>query len=591
MRLFRLCQLLLISLFFVGSPSVRAQVESPALSPFAIEQEETFLPVEQAFRLSVSQSESGLLLNWTIADRYFLYRDQFKFLVNNSKTEAEVSKGVIKYDEIFEKDVEKHYQQVTALIPSAQLPAQRGVQLEVSYQGCAEAGLCYPPETKHFNIDGNLITEVADFDEAALDSPKSVSTNNAATINNTSISKLLVMVGFAILGGMILNLMPCVLPVLSLKALSLANSETDHRSQGWAYTLGAITTFFVIASVLLAVRAAGQAVGWGFQLQSPGFVSVLVFLFFVMGLSLSGYIEVGTRWMNLGQSLTQGNGLQQSYFTGALASVVASPCTAPFMAPALGFALTQPWWSALTIFVAVGFGMALPMLLLSYVPNLGRVLPKPGAWMDTFKQALAFPLYLTAIWLLWVLSRQLDSNAAILIVLACLGVVFIHWLASRVSIVMKASMALTAALIGLVSWSISTMSPNRDTDTHLASEWEPYSAARLAELRRAGKPVFVNMTADWCITCKINEKVVFTKNNVAAMKANNIHLIKGDWTNYDPEITQLLEQYDRGGVPLYLVFPAQADAQALVLPQILSQSLFEEAMQKIAMKHVASAKP
>jgi thiol:disulfide interchange protein DsbD len=283
--------------------------------------------------------------------------------------------------------------------------------------------------------------------------------------------------------------------------------------------------------------------------------------------------------MSLGQGLTQGGGLKQSYFTGVLAAVVASPCTAPFMAPALGFAITQPTFVALMIFAGLGLGMALPLLLLSYLPHLNRWMPKPGAWMETFKQALAFPLYLTAIWLLWVLSRQLGADVAMLIILGGLAIVFIFWLGQRASSIGRITGLLTIALIVFMSWN-SHQQPTAEK-IQTASEWEPYNEERLRSLRQQGKAVFINMTADWCITCLANEKIVFTETTIEAMKRKDITLIKGDWTNYDPRITLLLEKYGRGGVPLYLLFPANANADAKVLPQILSPSKFKRAIEAI----------
>ena len=389
------------------------------------------------------------------------------------------------------------------------------------------------------------------------------------------------MIFFAITGGIILNLMPCVLPVLSLKALSLANSAKKHTHQGWSYTIGVISTFICMACLLLVIRAAGQAVGWGFQLQSPGFVTLLVYLFFVMGLSLSGYITIGTSWMSAGQHLTQGNGLKQSYFTGVLAAVVASPCTAPFMAPALGFAITQAWWVALSVFFALGLGMALPLLLLSHLPQLNKWLPKPGAWMDTFKQALAFPLYLTAIWLLWVLGRQLGINATITVLLGGLLIVFIYWFSYRSKPLSRIAGLLAIIFILFISWYNSQRPPVEKGQQLTHSLWEPYSEQRLNELRQQGKAVFINMTADWCITCIANEKRVFTESMLEIMKSKQIHLIKGDWTHYDPAITKLLEKYKRGGVPLYVLFPAQIDGEEKLLPQILSPRKFREDIESI----------
>ncbi len=551
--------------------------ESDEISLDELGTEEEFLPVEEAYQLSIAGTSKGLSLDWVIADEYFLYGEQFRFSVNNKPVNATLPVGIIKYDPIFEKDVEKHYHHAKVIIDQAELPQNPGYELTVVSQGCADAGLCYPPQTQRFTVNNDSVIPVVEPESQFT--PLSNSAQEQPQ-QSAALAKVISMICFAIIGGMILNLMPCVLPVLSLKALSLANSESNHRHQGWSYTLGAISTFTLIAGLLLAVRAAGQAVGWGFQLQSPGFVTVLVYLFFIMGLALSGHITIGTRWMSAGQGLTQGNGLKQSYFTGVLAAVVASPCTAPFMAPALGFAITQPWWIALTIFASLGFGMALPLLLLSYAPQLNKWLPKPGAWMETFKQALAFPLYLTAIWLLWVLSRQLGPNTTALVILGGLVIVFIFWLGERVKPVLSIASILTLILVAGISWSNSKQ-PLATKAVASSSEWETYSPQRLDELRQQGKAVFINMTADWCITCIANEKVAFTDTILETMRNKGIHLVKGDWTNYDPEITQLLEKHKRGGVPLYLLYPAKAGEEAEVLPQILSPGYFKEKIEAI----------
>jgi len=560
-----------------------SELSNPLISEegLSVENSEEFLSVEEAYQLSVSHTENGINLDWVIADAYFLYGEQFRLTAEGKTVKAKLPVGIIQYDPIFEKDVEKHYQFAQVTINKDQLPTDHPFELIVTSQGCADAGLCYPPETLKFTVNEKTISPIIETKTFLVNSNTSIENNDTAAPTHAplNISKALTMLVFAIIGGMALNLMPCVLPVLSLKALSLANSQESHNAQGWSYTLGVISTFVIIAAALLAVRAAGQSVGWGFQLQSPSFVTVLVYLFFIMGLSLSGYISVGTRWMSLGQNLTQGSGLKQSYFTGVLAAVVASPCTAPFMAPALGFAITQPWPVALCIFAGLGLGMALPLLLLSYLPQLGKWLPQPGAWMETFKQALAFPLYLTAIWLLWVLSRQLGADAAMLIILGAVGIVFIFWLGQRASSAAKISGLMTLVLIILMSWNINQRPAQETVQT--ASEWEPYDEGRLLSLREQGKAVFINLTADWCITCLANEKLVFTEATLDAMLEKDITLIKGDWTNYDPRITSLLEKYRRGGVPLYLLFPAKANEDAIVLPQILSPSKFKQQIEAI----------
>ncbi|MFT7223978.1 MAG: thiol:disulfide interchange protein [Cellvibrionaceae bacterium] len=546
---------------------------------------EDFLPVDDAYQLSLRQIDIGLEIDWVIADGYFLYGEQFRFIINGQALNAQLPTGEVSYDPIFEKEVEKHYHYVNAFIAKAKLPSQPGFELAVTSQGCADAGLCYPPQTRYFLVDAKGISPISEIIQPSALSANDGSINNSeitgsSRSTDSSATKVLLMLALALVGGIILNLMPCVLPVLSLKALSMASNPGNHRAQGLSYTMGVVISFILVAAALLATRAAGQAVGWGFQLQSPGFVALLVFLFFIMGLSLSGYIPVGARWMHVGDSLTRGSGLPSSFFTGVLAAVVASPCTAPFMATALGFAITQTWWIALSVFAVLGFGMALPLLLLSYVPKLGKYLPKPGPWTEIFKQALAFPLYLTAIWLLWVLGRQLGDNAVVFMIIGCLLILFAYWLARYLTVVRR-FIVIGNLLIVIIFTGHISQSPIKASTINAASPWETYSEQRLRELRQRGQPVFVNLTADWCITCKWNEALVFTTDTIAAMESQGIYLMEGDWTNYDPEITRLLETYDRGGVPLYLLFPAQADSEPRILPQILTPDTFKRAIESI----------
>jgi thiol:disulfide interchange protein DsbD len=400
---------------------------------------------------------------------------------------------------------------------------------------------------------------------------------------------------FALMGGLILNLMPCVFPVLSLKVLSLAHSahgsQRKQRLHGIAYTGGVLVSFLALAVVLLLLQAGGAAIGWGFQLQHPWFVGALVFLFFVMGLSMSGMVEFGTSLMGMGTNLQEQEGYSGSFFTGVLASVVASPCTAPFMGAALGFAFTQSMPVALTVFLSLGLGMALPFLVLSFVPALARLLPKPGAWMLGFRQFLAFPLYATAVWLLWVLGHQGGVDAMALVAGACVLLALAAWAwqrRHRRSGVWH-TVWLVVSLASVVAAASTLFSPFLRTNTDVAviaetsgANVEPYSAARFAALRAEGKPVFVNMTAAWCITCLVNEKVALGTGAVAkAMAEKGVTYLKGDWTNNDPAITEVLRHYDTSGVPLYLMFPADPNAPAEVLPQILTESAVLEALGRI----------
>jgi thiol:disulfide interchange protein DsbD len=385
------------------------------------------------------------------------------------------------------------------------------------------------------------------------------------------------------LGGLILNLMPCVFPVLSLKALSLtqqAHGELrEQRLHALSYTLGVLATFSLITGVLLALRAGGAAIGWGFQLQNPWVIGALAYLMFMLGLSLSGVIELGTRWMGMGQSLTQSKGHSGSFFTGVLAVVVASPCTAPFMGTALGYAVTQPAYIAFSVFFALGIGFAAPFLLLAISPSLARWLPKPGAWMDAFKQAMAYPLYLTTLWLLWVLGRQTGVDGMTAALAGLLALAAACWLWGRQRRHALLAMGLVGVAIACLGWATGMQSQAATT----AGNWQPWSEQRLQSLRAAGKPVLVNMTADWCITCLANERVALDTDAVKqTMQTHQISYLKGDWTRQDPAITAYLAQFRRNGVPLYVVYPADPLAPPQVLPQILTPGLVVAALQAAA---------
>jgi thiol:disulfide interchange protein len=398
---------------------------------------------------------------------------------------------------------------------------------------------------------------------------------------------------FALLGGMILNLMPCVFPVLSLKVLSLSahssGSQREQRLHGIAYAAGVMLAFLALAAVLLTLQAGGAAIGWGFHLQKPWFVAALVYLFFVMGLSMSGVVEFGTSIMGVGGALQEKEGYAGSFFTGVLASVVASPCTAPFMGAALGFAFTQSMPVALTVFLALGFGMALPFLVLSFVPALARRMPKPGAWMLTFKQVLAFPLYATVVWLLWVLGQQAGPDGMALVIGSCVLLALAAWLYQQRHVSRGFWRYLSFAVILVcVGASASVLrSPFLETAAISAvagedENYETYTDARLAALRAEGKPVFVNMTAAWCITCLVNERVALSSEAViGGLEEKGVVYLKGDWTNNDPAITAVLKQYETSGVPLYLMFPSDASKPAEQLPQILTESIILEALNRI----------
>ncbi len=398
----------------------------------------------------------------------------------------------------------------------------------------------------------------------------------------TAVMPLVFAMALALFGGIILNVMPCVLPVLVMKAMTFMSRGTVDpaalRRDGLAYTAGVLATFGGLAGLLLALRAAGDAVGWGFQLQSPVFVAGLAYVMLAMGLNLSGVFNIGGT-IGVGQELTSRGGFTGSFFTGALAVVVATPCTAPFMGTAIGFALTQSPLEAILIFEALALGLALPYLVLCFVPGAARKLPRPGLWMDRVKQVLAFPLYGAAAWLVWVLAQQLDSTALASAFAGLVLVGFVGWLwgtaqkstsaSGRGWAVATAGLAL-AATIALTA----TLSAPPATAAAVAAGLisEPYSETRLAALRAEGRPVFVNFTAAWCITCKVNERIALSKTTVEeAFARGKVAYLKGDWTNRNAEISAALKAVGRDGVPLYLYYlPGAAEPQ--ILPQVLTPS-------------------
>ncbi|MEM8942359.1 MAG: thioredoxin family protein, partial [Pseudomonadota bacterium] len=385
---------------------------------------------------------------------------------------------------------------------------------------------------------------------------------------------------FALLGGMLLNVMPCVFPILSLKALSLATLAGEQprkaRADGLAYTTGVVVSFLGVGGALVALQLGGAAVGWGFQLQAPLFVMCLAVLMFTIGLNLAGYFELRLPGAGVGQGLTDRAGVTGAFFTGVLATLVASPCTAPFMAGALGAALTQPPGTALLIFAFLGLGMALPYLTVSFMPMLGRAMPRPGPWMIKFRHLLAFPMFATAVWLLWVLGQQVSIDTVALALLAMVTVALVIFVGQQFSV------RVAAVLIGVVGIGGAALVDGPWPSTAPASlssglVYEPYSEAHLRELRAAGEPVFVNFTAAWCITCQVNERVALSTSTVMDhFSGAGIRALKADWTNRNADIARKLASYGRSGVPLYLFFPPGAETAEL-LPQILTPDLLVRA--------------
>ena len=388
---------------------------------------------------------------------------------------------------------------------------------------------------------------------------------------------------FALLGGLILNLMPCVFPILAMKAASLAGhggEQAAARRQGLAFGAGVVVTFLALAGGLIALKAAGSAVGWGFQLQSPPVVAVLALLMLGVALNLSGLFEVGTSLQGAGTGLASRGGLAGAFFAGALAVIVAAPCTAPFMGPALGWALTQTPVAALAVFLALGIGFALPFVLVAFAPGLLSRLPRPGPWMEVFRKALAFPMYATAAWLAWVLAQQAGAGDLARLFAGAVLVGLAAWLAGlaqrraatggkALPLTLGAGLAAGLAL-ALVVWP-------QDKAAQLQSE--PYSPARLEALRAEGRPVFVNYTAAWCVSCQVNDRVALSTHQVAsAFARHRVAYLKADWTRRDATIAADLASHGRAGVPLYLVY-GRGGAEAAILPSILTPDIVVRAVE------------
>jgi thiol:disulfide interchange protein DsbD len=356
--------------------------------------------------------------------------------------------------------------------------------------------------------------------------------------------------------------------VLSIKALALARTGSDTvsaRREGLFYLAGVMATFAVMTTVLLALKASGAALGWGFQLQSPVIVLALALLMAAIGMNQLGVFELPLGFVGAGDHLAQSGGAKGAFFTGALAVVVASPCTAPFMGAALGFALTQPVLGAASVLLALGLGFAAPFTIVSLSPALVRLLPKPGLWMNAFKQALAFPMFATALWLLWVLGRQSGMDAVIIALAVSLGIVLLVWL-SRIA---RGVWSWAVAIAGAAALTATTILTLAAPAPSAQPMWQPWSVQALATARQSGRPVLVDFSAAWCVTCLVNERVALNDGAVIArLRHDRVVTLKGDWTNPDPAITAALHQFGRDGVPLYVLYAPGGKVD--VLPQILT---------------------
>jgi len=599
------------------------------------------LPSERAFGFDAIVGDGNtVLLRFTPAPGYYLYRDRTSLALEGApgiradKPRWPAAKS--HRDEHF-GDVAVYFDQIDVPLPLRRSRVDAtDATLVITFQGCQTDGICYPPMTRRVKLalPAGTINAKADEvaqkteviaplpnrdkralargdggtgsqpmlirpNEPALAVPGDTAATPDASADNAQRTpppaspaaapgNLLVLLLFAVAGGLLLNLMPCVLPILSLKVLGVAQSgESRQRARSHAlwYTAGVLVAFAAIGALVIALRAAGQAAGWGFQLQHPWFIAALVYLMFAVGLSLSGVFTLGGSMGGVGQSLASRSGPVGDFFTGVLACVVASPCVAPFMGPALAYAFAAPGLQAMLVFLALGLGLALPFLLIGFVPSLARRLPRPGAWMETLKLVLAFPMYGTAIWLLWVLGKQrgVDAMALVLGGLVILSLALwwferSRWRSQRVGGLLALLLVL-AALYPI--WGVTRLDPPAKAAQPASDNVVEYSPQMLDRLRQDNRVVFVNMTADWCVTCKANERAVLGTDAFRdTLRRTNAVYMRGDYTNVDPQITAFLDEHKAVGVPLYVVYGP--GAPPTVLPTVLTQALVEEALLRTA---------
>lgn len=458
------------------------------------------------------------------------------------------------------------------------------------------------PETALSQVKGVLIVS-----EKGSDIKRAIQVDSPVMTRATSVSEagalsFSLAVAFAFLGGLILNVMPCVLPVIALKIFSFVKMAQQKRmlifKHGIAFSSGVVISFWVLSGILLILRAYGEGIGWGFQLQEPIFVIALTAILFLLGLSLFGVFEVGTSLISVAQKggvSGEKSPLGSSFMSGVLATLVATPCTGPLLGPALGFAMTLPPVSALFIFTAMGLGMAFPYLLFSAFPALVRFLPKPGNWMIVFKQLMGFLMMGTVIWLIWVFGAQTDNMTTFVLLLSLLFMAIGGWIFGKWGTPMHRKLTRMTAMIGAaliilfggaLSMTAAKNYQNVESSTERVSlvstsGWEAYSPERVAHLRSQGQAVFVDFTAKWCLICQANKVVLNSVEVQGAFKEKDVVLMVGDWTKKDPQISEELNKLGRSGVPVYALYPADVTKVPHILPQTLTAKTVQEHLAKL----------
>lgn len=475
----------------------------------------------------------------------------------------------------------------TVIANAAPQPAKAladGVELSLAKDENIQA----PPKTL------NGVVELADGTAYLVHAtPASTAANGPpAAGGQSNLDAIFQAAAFAFVGGILLNLMPCVFPVLFIKGLALVQSSQQERRQlrahGWMYTFGILASFWAVVGVLLVLRAAGRQLGWGFQFQSPVFLALMAMLLFFLGLALAGQFEIGLSLTSAGGSLAQQNGYTGSFFTGVLAMVVATPCTAPFMGAAVGYALAHSSMVSFAVFTALGLGLAVPYLALAYFPGWARWLPKPGAWMEVLKQAVAVPIFGTVIWLVWVFAQIAGTNALIGLLAAFLLLAIAGWVLGRWPGERPATAAAALVLVAAIAvpvWAVRTFNEQYTRtekvsfDANGPGVWQPFTPELVAKDRSLGRAVFVDFTASWCLSCQVNERVILDSDAVKQrLKDSGVALVRADWTNQDADITKALAALGRSGVPTYAIYPADPAAQPHVLPEVLTQGIVIDAL-------------
>jgi thiol:disulfide interchange protein len=562
------------------------------------------LPQEQAFIAEAILSDADtVLLRISAPPDYYLYKNKFRFDEGAGTLALTPSFPVAKqFNDPEFGAVDVYFGGLELPLKLLRAPGQGAagqMDFGIEFQGCKQNSVCYPimrrviavalPETKTLATQAAVdaakkaqLTLLPVLTATTVATPSNPIAANFSQSTGASVGLFGALL-LALLGGVILNLMPCVLPVLSLKVLGLAesaHSQQAARKQAIYYTLGVLCAFLLLGISLLALKSAGNALGWGFQLQNPLVVGALALVMFVMGLNLSGIVSFGNSLGNLGAKYADAGGNSGAFFTGVLACVVASPCTGPFMATALTYGFTQNSAIALLILLTLGLGLALPFLLIGFIPGLASRLPKPGAWMETLKQWLAFPLYATAIWLAWVFGNQTGVDGLGLLLSGFLLIAAAAWWWERQNFSTNDSTALARAFaIALALGGLLLLKIGAEQSAKKAPTGDVI--AQIAQLHSEGEAIFVDVTADWCVTCKVNERNAIDTDAVrAAMEKYGVNFMVVDYTTTSPTVDQYLKDFKAVGVPLYVVYPKASakNPQPFVLPQILTQAIVLDAI-------------